>query len=291
MAKTDILFPVGRLLKGSLYKPQDKDADGKPLVIKSGPNAGQPTVKFYFALGIPKGTEKHWAETAWGAKMWAIGHAAFPQQAQSPSFAWKVIDGDSTLANTKGTKPCDSEGFPGHWVVSFSSSFAPKIYGDGGKVVFTEPDQVKLGHYVQVLGTVDSNGSTQRPGLFVNHSMVCFIEFGPVIHTGPDAASVGFEAQRSTMPSGGFTPPVPPASTGIAPPVPMVPAATPVTPAAPPVTPVVPNPAILTQGLPHAVPASPAVVMLPAAGANTYESFIAAGWTHAQLVQNGFIAG
>ena len=40
MARTNFTTPVGRLVMGSLYKPQTTDADGKPLVVKSGPNAG-----------------------------------------------------------------------------------------------------------------------------------------------------------------------------------------------------------------------------------------------------------
>ena len=61
MARTNFTTPVGRLVMGSLYKAQDKDADGKPLLIKSGPNAGQPKVQYFFALAVPKAPdETHW---------------------------------------------------------------------------------------------------------------------------------------------------------------------------------------------------------------------------------------
>ena len=35
MARTNFTTPVGRLVMGSLYKPQTTDADGKPLVRRA----------------------------------------------------------------------------------------------------------------------------------------------------------------------------------------------------------------------------------------------------------------
>jgi len=68
-AAVNITSPVGRLVAGSLYDAQDKDAEGKPLVIKNGPNAGQQRVDFFFAVAIPKESgHTHWAQTDWGAK-------------------------------------------------------------------------------------------------------------------------------------------------------------------------------------------------------------------------------
>src|SRR5215213_4439762 len=121
-AKT-INLPVGRVVQGNLYKGNDKDADGNPLLVKSGPNMGQPRLDFYFAVAIAKGAEQHWATTPWGSEIWATGHAAFPNVASSPAFAWKVKDGDSTIPNKKGKKPCDQTGFRGHWIVSLSSGY------------------------------------------------------------------------------------------------------------------------------------------------------------------------
>jgi hypothetical protein len=89
MAKVNITSPVGRIVMGSLYDPSTTDAEGKPLVVKTGPNAGQARVNYFFALAIPKGAEPHWAHTAWGQQIWGIGNQAFPNAAQSPAFAWK----------------------------------------------------------------------------------------------------------------------------------------------------------------------------------------------------------
>src|SRR5579863_10170288 len=127
--RIDLTSPVGRLLMGDLYVPQLKDADGKPRVVKTGPNAGQPSPQYFFALGIPKGAERNWWETEWGAKILAVAQKCWPNgQTQVPSFAWKIVDGDSRVPNKKGVIPASREGYPGHWVLSFGSQFAPKIY-------------------------------------------------------------------------------------------------------------------------------------------------------------------
>lgn len=295
--RKDILFPIGRLVRGSLYKGQDKDAEGKPLVVKSGPNAGQPRLDFYFAVAIPKTPgQTHWAQTEWGAQIWAVGHAAFPQAAQAPSFAWKVIDGDSTVPNKKGRKPCDNEGYPGNWVVQFSSGFAPKIFTADGTQQITEADAVKLGYYVQVYGSCDGNGSQSQPGVFVNHSMVAMAGYGPEIVVGPDATAVGFgkgpaPVGMMSAPAAGAFNPAPPVA-AVPPPVAPVPAAPPVMAAPPAPVAVAPNPAILMPPPPAAAPqvpaAPPAVVMTAKAAGITYEQMVAGGWTHEALVQHGY---
>lgn len=299
MARTNFTTPVGRLLMGSLYKPQTTDADGKPLVVKSGPNAGQSKVTYFFALGIPKGPERHWAETEWGAKIWAVGHAAFPKEAQTPHFAWKIVDGDSQVPNKKGNKPCDREGHRGNWVLHFASGFAPKIYNRDGTQAITEPEAVKLGYYVQVNGDVDGNGSSQNPGVFLNHNMVALAAYGEEIVVGPDPSAAGFGA--APLPAGAMA--QPPATFNPAPP-----AAAPAMPAPPaasvmPQQPVMPNPAFLqvpgAAPVPPAIPTPPAAPPLPPAapahrmtalaGNIPYESYIAQGWTDALLVQHGYM--
>ncbi len=310
MSKQSVLFPPGRMVQGSLYEAQDKDADGNPLTVKSGPNAGQQRVQYYIAVAIPKGPEAQWYETEWGKAMVAVGFAAFPQAANSPTFAWKVTDGDSQIPNSKGRKPCESEGFPGNWVVRFSSGYAPKICNADGTQQITEVGAVKCGYYVQVYATVDGNGSTQRPGLFVNLQAVAMVGYGPEIVVGPDLAAVGFgkgplpAGASATPPAGAFNPgqmPATPSAPGApagpsvapamsaAPAAPMAPAAAmPAAPAAPTVA-VTPNPGILNPPMPPAAPAAPVRQMTPKAGGHTYESLIQAGWNDVTLRQEGLM--
>lgn len=319
MARTNFLTPVGRLVAGSLYRGQTTDKNGKPKVIKTGPNAGQPRTEFYFGVAIPKTPGQHWASSEWGSVIWGVGHAAFPQgQAGAPTFAWKIIDGDSQVPNKAGKKPCDQEGYPGHWILNFSGSFAPSIYNKDGSVELKDPDVVKLGYYVQVSGNVDGNGSVESPGVYLNHDMVAFAGIGPVIQVGPDASAVGFG--QAALPAGAqpvpatamqhamgapavpSVPAVPVPGAAAVPPVyappPAVPApgayvppAVPAPVAAPPVVPVTPNPAFLA--VPQAPlappPAAPARQMTAKAQGHTYEQLLSAGWTDATLVQHGLM--
>jgi hypothetical protein len=301
-------LPVGRMVMGSLYKPNTTDFDGKPLLIKTGPNAGQPRVSYFFAIAIPKGQERHWAETSWGAKIWAVGHQAFPQAAQRPDFAWKIEDGDSQVPNKKNRRPCDTEGWPGHWILKLSGGFAPKVYriDNGGYVQVIEDDFVKPGYFIEVSFSVDGNGQQNNPGVYLNHSLLCFRAYGPEIVFGPDVNEAGFGA--SPLPAGAsLQPPVssaplPSASAPVAqmPPAPAVISAPPATP-----VPVYPNPGFVQMPPAPAVisappappvapvapiaPAAPAFQMTAKAAGSSREAFMSAGWTDAQLIQQGYM--
>ncbi len=331
MAKVNITSPVGRIVMGSLYDPSTTDAEGKPLVVKTGPNAGQPRVNYFFALAIPKGAEPHWAHTPWGQQIWAVGNQAHPNAAQSPAFAWKIEDGDSQIPNKKGRKPCDNEGWRGHWILKFSGGFAPKVYQQegAGYVQVMQKDFCKPGYFVEVAFSVEGNGSQSQPGVYLNHSMVCFRAYGQEIAFGPDVASAGFGA--SPLPAGAsMTPPagaipmpqapaaapaLPGAPVGYAPPpvpvgIPQIPGVAPAplapagsvpmpsapAPGAPAPIPVIPNPGFVqvpppapAPMAPPPAPAAPVRQMTAAAQGVTYEAYVAAGWSDAQLVQNGLM--
>ena len=298
-----LLTPVGRLVAGDLYEPNTEDATGRPLVVKTGANAGKSREDWFFALAIPKGSETRWTDTPWGKTIWDVAVKAWPNgQYQSPAFAWKVEDGDSTVPNKRGRRNVDREGYPRHWILKFSSGYQSKLVNANGTAVLLDPGVIKPGHYIQVFGSVAGNNSTDTPGVFLNHSMVAHSGFGPEIQYGPDPASVGFgsaplPAGASAAPVGGMTvtgaaaslPPmhVPPVV------VQSVPAAA-VTASPPPLT-VVPNhqfvagPGAPPPPAPPAPPA-PARRMLPAAGGATYEAMIQAGWNDALLVQHGMMA-
>lgn len=322
--KVNITSPVGRIVMGSLYDPSTTDAEGKPLVVKTGPNAGQPRVNYFFALAIPKGPEPHWAHTPWGQQIWNVGNQAFPNAAQSPAFAWKIEDGDSQIPNKKGRKPCENEGWRGHWILKFSGGFAPKVYQQegAGYVQVMQKDFCKPGYFVEVAFSVDGNGSQSQPGVYINHSMVCFRAYGPEISFGPDVASAGFG--QSALPAGAsMTPPagaipmpqapaVAPAA--YAPPplpgVPQIPGAAPAplapagfapmpsapAPVAPAPIPVTPNPGFVQVPPPAPAPMAPPPApvipvrqMTAAAQGIPYESYIAQGWNDALLVQHGMM--
>lgn len=261
MAKVNITSPVGRIVMGDLYAPNTTDSEGKPLVVKTGPNAGQPRANYFFALAIPKQPgEQHWAQTAWGQQIWNIGHQAFPQAAQAADFSWKIVDGDSQqpgklFKGKPGKKPCENEGWPGHWILKFSGGFAPKIYQQegNGHVQVVQPDFCKPGYYVEVAFSVEGNNSQTSPGVYLNHSMVCFRAYGQEISFGPDVASAGFGA--APLPVGASM--TPPPSAVPLPALPNVPGVAPA-PSYAPAAPAMPAPAMA-----YAPPAVPAPVGIP----------------------------
>ena len=42
--------PRGRFVQGDAFEPQTTDQQGAPLTIKTGPNAGQPTKRWFMAV-------------------------------------------------------------------------------------------------------------------------------------------------------------------------------------------------------------------------------------------------
>lgn len=277
-AAVNVTFPPGRMVWGSLYDPKTKDFEGRPLVYKTGADAGKPRNDYSFGVAIPKAGSAHWAETPWGKLIWQVGHTVSANAGQmGDNFAWKVVDGDSTVAGKRG-RPCDKPGYAGHWIVAFSSSFAPRVVnGVSGKFeALDQPGYINPGDYVQVAGNVKGNNSQGNPGILINHNVVCFSGYGERIHVGVDASQLGF----ATGPVAGAQA----APVG----VPSIPGSVAPT-GAPPAPPAVvqPNPSFVPPV--PAAPAAPARVMTEKANGQTYEAFIAAGWTDAQLVQHGMM--
>lgn len=271
----EILFPVGRMIGGSLYTPQAKtDNFGKPKLDAQ----GKQLTGFNFGIAIPKTSGmQHWSQTEWGAKVRSIGVAAYQAMCDNPSFAWKIIDGDSAIPNKKGRKPCEQEGYVGHWVLWFSQSWAPKLCSADGSTELTQPEAVMPGDWVQVYGSVKSNAPSPTPGVYLNPLAVALVGYHPlgrIAVSSVDTKAVGFGAAQApgqvlAQPIGAMPPP---------------PAAAPAPQAA--AAPLTPNAAFLA-GPPPPPPAAPVHQMTAAAGGVSYEAHIASGWTDALLIQHG----
>jgi hypothetical protein len=280
---SDILFPVGRMIGGNLYKPQPKlDNFGKPKLDKS----GQPATAFNFGIAIAKGGEQHWSKTAWGAIIAAVGQAAYPKEYVTPTFAWKVIDGDSTVPNKKGNLPCNQEGYKGHWVIWFNQGWQPKLVNADGKIQLTEPDSILPGYFVQVFGSCASNAPSPSPGVYLNPTAVALAAYGErIASTGVDTAAVGFGG--GTLPPGASAVPASAlvaATANAASPFDNVAGVS--------ATPALPNPAFLAiPGIPAipALPAAPAHVMTANAAGASYEEMTGIGWTDDLLRAHGMM--
>lgn len=249
---TNVTTPVGRIVQGDPYKRTVPPRQGNQPQ-KMGAD-GQPASSYFLALAIPKG-DPNWP--AYKAKLDAEARVSWPQffdaagNMVNPHFANKITDGDGIDKN--GKPNAGKEGFAGHWVVKFASSLpqAPRsLAWDPAMGAWVETTTIKCGDYVSINHDCLTNGSTQSPGMYMNPRQIAFEREGQLIvpiDSGP-TANEAFGAR------GGATIPPPPG------------AITPPPPAAGP-------------------------VMTPKAGANTYQMMIAAGWTHDQLVQQGYVVG
>ena len=313
MSKTvyhDFVSPIGRFVEGDLWKPNDKDYEGNPLVYKNGENAGQPRVEYYLRLAFPK-LVRGQPNADWErfrALLEKVAREAKPEffrldgSCAIPNFSWKINDGDTDVIRAGkniGTKLSDKPGFAGHYVVGFSSSYAPQIVMQTSPNVYaevTDRNLIKRGYYLRVGGTVSYNGSTGNPGIYLNLQKVLFYAPGEVIETGKSAAELFGSQQATVEPEGvmvtpdGFASSVVTGFSELAPP----PAA--YTPSPAPAAPPLPAPAVPSPAL--AAPLPPGAysgfmgkrVMLPKAEGQPYEALIAAGWTDDLLVQHGMMA-
>lgn len=269
MAQLLLTLPVGRMVQGDLYTPQTTDADGNPLTVKSGPNAGKPKQVYFFSLAIPKNPgETSWTQTHWGQRMHAEAQKLWPRGEHArPDFAFKVTDGD--LPNSKGNKIAEAAGC---WLLRFQGGYEPNLWDRTGSQRLTTPGTIKCGDYLEVYCSYDTNGSNQKPGMYLNYVHIAHAAFGEPITQAPAVSEAGFG--RGQLPPGAsVTPPAGAAAAFAAQQEQTPPAAA-----------VVPNPAFT------APPPPPAgkVMTAKAAGA-TYEQYIAQGWTDALLIQHGFM--
>lgn len=279
--------PVGRMVLGDLYTPETTDADGKPLIIKNGPNAGTARQNYFVGIAVPKGPEaaqgvNGWQQTAWGQQLFAEAQKLWPRgEWQRPDFAWKIKDGDQP--NKKGNKIAEAAGC---WILSFGSGYPSAIWNATGSERITEPGAVKRGYYLQVQGTYDSNKSTQTPGMYMNHVNIALAAYGEEIQGSVDVKTAGFGAGVQ-LPAGASTQPAAQAFAATAAPVQQ---ATPVQQAAPQPTAAAaapaPNHAFLAPP-PAAAPAGP-VMTAKAAGA-PWSEFVKQGWTEETARAHGYI--
>ncbi len=265
--------PTGRLVGGSGADANVKDFQGKPLTD----NAGNPRTEYFIQLAIPK-TDPDWNRIY--AMIQTEARTSFPsifdtQGNPTKAFSWKISDGDSQTPNSKGKKPCDREGWPGHWILNLSHGFAPSAFGPDFLPI--DPSSIKLGFYVKASIDVKGNGQDaggERCGVYLNFQSIMLVEAGPIIQIGPSAQEM----------FGGGTPQMPPANP--APPAAIAPPAT----LAPPVSAAPPAGVTPVPGFVNGPPvgdAAPGFKMSPSAGGGTYDQYKTAGWTDDQLITQG----
>ena len=248
----EITTPVGRLVSGHpmISHPVLDDKTKQPKMMSDGTT---PLVSFYAAIAIAKGTEQHWNQTVWGQQLYNEALAAFPNGEHGmAAFSWKIDDGDSQVPNKKMKKPCDREGWPGHWVLHLSNGFPVNCYHRGRydpSQQMQRKEEIKLGDYVRFVVNVKGNGAVppNTPGIYLNPSMCELYQAGilivsenapdPTSTFGADAGQLPAGAMVDTnmaSPPGGMAPPPgqQPGTAASAPPPPVMPATDFVTPPA-----------------------------------------------------------
>lgn len=216
-----LTLPEGRIVQGNPQVARQKtDTLTKAPVVKE----GKPVMETFFAIAIPKNGTTHWNQTDWGKQIYDEGVREFPKgEYQIGSFAWKITDGDSTVPNKKMKKPCDREGFPGHWVISMSSQLNITCYDlQNGQAVLAAPATIKTGHYARAQVSIKGNGRTDSPGVYVNPLQVLRTKEGPeIVSSELDDTATAFGVPQADPTGGAFASPAPaPAPEYMAPPPP-----------------------------------------------------------------------
>lgn len=293
------ITPVGRIVQGNpLVGNQVKDDHGA-LVFNQD---GTPKLSYYMGLAISKQDP---AAQQLIAKIDAEARAAWPNlfdpatgECRDKKFSIKYFDGDGFDHNGKAF--AEREGMAGHWIIRLQSNYPLRSYdGMAGNVEITDPERIYRGCYAVAAIEVKTNGATgtNTRGLYINSQGVQMVGHGERILGGANPDEL-FGAAGAAIPQGAYVP-AGMSTTPVAPPAPAAMQAAPTPPAAPhmvatpppvqaptPTPPAVPHPTFVQQAV------APQFVLTPAGQAQgfTIEQWYAAGYTEAQLLQNGTIA-
>lgn len=281
---TEILTPVGRLVSGH---PMELNAvtDEKTKQPKIGKD-GSPQMKTYVGLAIPKGTEPHWNQTEWGAAIWNVAAAGWPNgEFNAPAFAWKITDGDSKVPNKKGRIPCEREGWTGHWVIHASQGWPVKCFHSNrfeAHQVIQRKEEIKPGDYVRLIINAKDNAPSESPGVYLNPSLLEVVRAGiEIVLTAEVDASAAFGGVAAQLPTGAMVDPnaqapaaVPATPTAaaapVAAPVAAVPSVSPQPQPAPAAAPAVPAPGVAVTPAPDFLKPQAALAPPPPPVAKTY---------------------
>lgn len=220
----EIMTEVGRMVGGHPMVSR-KVMDEKTKLQRICRDGVTPMIDFYVAIAIAKGQETHWNQTVWGQQIYNEAVAAFPNGEHGTlAFSWKVTDGDSQIPNKKMKKPCDREGYPGHWVLHCSNGFAIPCFHRGRydpTQQIQRKEEIKGGDYIRLNIRVKGNGAVapNTPGVYLNPESFELYQAGVEIvgESAVDAQGT-FGADAGALPAGAMVDPNVPAAGGMAPP-------------------------------------------------------------------------
>src|SRR5690348_13821340 len=121
-----VLTPIGRLVTGHPMEEREQK-NLQTGEVKKGED-GEPETRYFMGLAFPKndpGFAAVWQKMQEAARRdWPGG------EFNSPSFAWKLVDGDG---NDRNGKPYSSRtGYAGCFILKMSSGFAFPVVDEKG---------------------------------------------------------------------------------------------------------------------------------------------------------------
>lgn len=241
----EIMTKVGRLVNGHPLNLQAMKNEDKVTKVKTPrlDNSGAQMYDSYVAIAIAKTGETDWKQTDWGQQIYNQAVNDFPNGEHAmAAFSWKIVDGDSQVPNKNMRKPCDQEGYPGHWVIHCNNIFKPiKCYNVGKYDPMTDQisdkKMIKRGDYCRLILTVKGNNAVHpnTPGVFITPVLFELYRAGEEIYgeNEPDAQSTfgsdpgqlpanalvdtNMPATAATTNQPGNAPPPPPAQDAVKP--------------------------------------------------------------------------
>jgi len=288
---TQVILPPGRIVQGHPMKrhPQLDDVTKLQKVMSN----NEPQFNTHAACAIPKTGETIWKTTSWGQQIVEIATAVWPGGEHAiPTFAWKIVDGDSTVPNEKMSIPCEQEGFAGHWVIHVSALQPFQCFhGDdlAPHQQIQDEAEIKTGDYGQFIIDVRSNKpknpkAGHKAGLYVDGKVFSLRQVGKRILGKSEVDAVkAFAGNMGAMPTNmildeGLTPSPPATGTPPSPPATGTPPSPPATgtPPSPPATGAPPSPGV--EPAPDFLAPVEASVRIADGSVHTVASLLAAKW-------------
>lgn len=196
-----VLSPVGRLVSGNIFKPNYDEN----IKWEKGPNKGEQKPSYYIGVAFEK---QSGVLDDIIKKIRQVAAASFPDKFDTtgkciaPRFSFKIDDGDSDVPNTVGNKNCDRQGYPGNWILNFSTSYPFPVTTQDGKGYITDDQLIKKGDYIRVAFNIQSNFFPSNPGVKLYQQAVIFFDKGEEIHQGIDVSRILSDNPVSVLPQG-----------------------------------------------------------------------------------------
>lgn len=208
MVQGRIVFVAGDLFKG---KKKTEFNSNTPKIGKD----GEQEIEYTFGLAVPKTVLNQTGEGQPG-QFWAVMYQEawkiFPNGQIPQQFAMKFKDGDTAVTD-KGEKYSDREGYPGHIVLTCSTTIPPKFFkwDESLRTNVQVEDGIFCGDYVNVQLNIKPHPAmgNAKGGLYLNPYAVQFVGHGKRIINTPSGDQLFGNTMPPLPPGASATPAAP----------------------------------------------------------------------------------